>query len=248
MGVLGEVGHEAELDLGVVGGEEGVVLVGGDEGFADEATAFGADGDVLQVRLGRAEASGGYDALLEGGVQPFVVCADECAEFVYIGGFEFFEFSIVEEGGDDGVFFAEFAEGLFVGDVLSFGGFGGFLYYFHLIKKDLPELLGGVDVEGGLGGLVNLGGELLQVLGEVLVDVFEDGGVEGYAFCFHLYEDGDEGHLYVVEEVGGVVFVEGGLELLIELEGEVGVFAGVGGEVVEGYLSHAFLVFSFFAD
>ena len=43
--VLGDVGEDAELDLGVVGGEEDVALLLGYEGFANELAALGADGD-----------------------------------------------------------------------------------------------------------------------------------------------------------------------------------------------------------
>ena len=65
--VLREVGHEAELDLRVVGGHE-QVAGGGDEGGADLAAEGGADGDVLQVGVGGGEAAGGGADLVEGGV------------------------------------------------------------------------------------------------------------------------------------------------------------------------------------
>ena len=65
--VLREVRHEAELDLRVVGGHE-QVAGRGDEGFADFAADFGADGDVLQVGVDAGEAAGGGADLVERGV------------------------------------------------------------------------------------------------------------------------------------------------------------------------------------
>ena len=66
--VLGEVREQAQLDLRVVGGEQHVAGRG-DEGGADLAAELGADGDVLQVRVGRREAAGGGAGLVESGVE-----------------------------------------------------------------------------------------------------------------------------------------------------------------------------------
>ncbi len=69
--VLRKVGHEAELDLRVVRGHEEVAL-SRDEAGADLAAKRGADGDVLQVGVGGAEAAGGRTDLIEGGVDAAV--------------------------------------------------------------------------------------------------------------------------------------------------------------------------------
>ena len=77
--VGGEVHHDAHFDLRVVGGEQTLVLhtVDGcgrdDEGATDAAAFLGADRDVLQVRRGRGESTGGGGTLLEGGVHASVV-------------------------------------------------------------------------------------------------------------------------------------------------------------------------------
>ena len=51
-GVARAVGEEAELDLGVVGDEQNPAGIG-DEGGADFPAGLGADGDILQVGIGR---------------------------------------------------------------------------------------------------------------------------------------------------------------------------------------------------
>lgn len=47
-GIAGEGGHDAELDLGVIAGEEGEAFTR-DEGLADFSASFGADGDILEI-------------------------------------------------------------------------------------------------------------------------------------------------------------------------------------------------------
>ena len=66
--ILGEVRHDAHLDLRVVGGQQGLEAVPGDEDVADPLPFGGAHGDVLEVRLGGGQPPGRGSGLLEGGV------------------------------------------------------------------------------------------------------------------------------------------------------------------------------------
>ena len=65
--IFAEVCHDAQLYLRVVGREELAAGVG-DERLADFLSVFVADGDVLQVGIAGAEASGSGYRLVEGGV------------------------------------------------------------------------------------------------------------------------------------------------------------------------------------
>ena len=67
-GVLGEVRHDAHLDLRVVGGEQRLEALARDERRADLAALLGADRDVLQVRVVRGDAAGAGAGLVVGGV------------------------------------------------------------------------------------------------------------------------------------------------------------------------------------
>src|SRR5690606_34456529 len=62
--VARQVGHDPQFDLRVVAGHQHVALVG-DEGAADAAAVFGADGDVLKVRVRRRQPAGGGARLVE---------------------------------------------------------------------------------------------------------------------------------------------------------------------------------------
>ena len=66
--VLRERGEDAQLDLRIVGAEQRVVARARHEGAADFAAHFGADRDVLQIRILRVEAAGGGGELVERGV------------------------------------------------------------------------------------------------------------------------------------------------------------------------------------
>ena len=66
--VFREVGQQAEFDLGVVRGQQHVA--GFDrEGSANLAAQFGADGNILQIGIGRRQPSRGRAGLSERGVQ-----------------------------------------------------------------------------------------------------------------------------------------------------------------------------------
>ncbi len=49
--VAGEMGHQAELDLAVIGGEQRVLVAARDEGAADSPPELAANRNVLQVRI-----------------------------------------------------------------------------------------------------------------------------------------------------------------------------------------------------
>ena len=72
-GVAGQVGHDPQLDLAVVGGEQRLVAAADHEALPDPAALLGADRDVLQVRVGGREPPGGRDHLVVGGVDPAVL-------------------------------------------------------------------------------------------------------------------------------------------------------------------------------
>ncbi len=70
--VAGEVRHNAQLDLGIVGGNDDAALRCG-KGAAHAAPCFGADGDVLQVGVVAGEAVGNGDGLGVGGMHAAVL-------------------------------------------------------------------------------------------------------------------------------------------------------------------------------
>ena len=70
--VAREMRHQAQLDLRVVGGEQHAVGRAGDERAPDLTPELAAHRNVLQVRVGRREASGRGRRLVEDRVQAAV--------------------------------------------------------------------------------------------------------------------------------------------------------------------------------
>src|SRR5260370_21740057 len=67
-GIFAEMSQKAQLDLGIIRGEQYVAWLNG-ECSANLAAKLGADGNVLQVGIGRREPSRSGPGLPEGGVQ-----------------------------------------------------------------------------------------------------------------------------------------------------------------------------------
>src|SRR5579864_5846039 len=85
--VLGKMREDAQLDLGVIGREENVAGFG-DEGGANFASEFGANGNVLKIGIRGAEAAGGGACLVDLRVQTARVRRDKLVKRVGIGGIQ----------------------------------------------------------------------------------------------------------------------------------------------------------------
>ena len=93
--LLRDVGEDAQLDLAVVGDQQHVPGRG-DEGAADALAQLGADGDVLQVGIGRGEPAGGRHRLVEAGVDA-AVGADELRQGVDVGRLELGQLAVAQQ-------------------------------------------------------------------------------------------------------------------------------------------------------
>ena len=211
------MGHEAELDLRVVGGHE-QVAGRGDEGGANLAAERGADGDVLQVGVGGGEAAGGGADLVEGGVDA-AFGVDQLRQRVEVGGAELGELAVFEDERGDGVVLGElFEDVLRGGDDFALAVLHG-LGQVHLVEEDVAELLGRVDVEAVAGRLAGGAwaaspagedalGEGVHLDGEARGHGGEDGGVDADAGLLHAQEDGDEREVHGLVEVAEGIFVQ----------------------------------------
>ena len=84
MCIVAQVGHDAEFDLRIVRREEYTVVILGCKGFADLASQFVTHRNVLQVRIGGAEASGRGDGLVIGSVYLAGLRVDQFGQGIYI--------------------------------------------------------------------------------------------------------------------------------------------------------------------
>lgn len=152
--VLGEVGHDAQLDLAVVGGHEGLVALADDEAVPDGPALVGAHRHVLQVRVGGRETSGGGDRLAEGGVDAAV--GGDGLDQAFDGGAEPGLLAVAEHDHGQVVLGLAYQPGERVGvrGVPGLGLLG--LRQVQLAEEDLLELLGRAEVELVADGGVRL--------------------------------------------------------------------------------------------
>ena len=85
---LGHMRSKSQFDLAVVGGEQDIAAFR-HKGFANGATDFGADRDVLQVWVGRGKPTGLSSDEAVAGMDPACLRIDLRLQSVGVGRFEF---------------------------------------------------------------------------------------------------------------------------------------------------------------
>ena len=141
--IVRDMGQHAQLDLAVVRVDKDAA-VARHEHLADLAAELRADGDVLQVRVGGRQSARRRDHVLEGRVNAAVV-RDLLDEAVGVRALELGHGTEIEDGVDDRVLATELFQHVRVRGVAAFRLLAR--RQAELVKEDLPELLGGVDVE-----------------------------------------------------------------------------------------------------
>ena len=242
--ILAQCGRDAQFDLAVVGGEEHVVVVPGDEGLADGPALFRADGDVLQVGIFGAQSSCCGHRLLVGGVHPTGLCVDQLRQGVYVGGLELLEFAVAQDGRHNGVLAFDFFE-----DLLSGGVLAGLCFFdagldFEGFEQDGTQLLGAVDVEFLPGVVVDFRGQSVNLLPQFLAVPVQFIRIDADPFEFHVGQNLDQGHLHSLEQFIRCDLGQPGPEYLPQLKGDVGVFAGVFCDGFHGQIGHGLLGFA----
>ena len=86
--IFREVSQQAQFDLRIVRGQQHVAGFDG-EGGANLAAQFGADGNVLQIRIGRRQPSGRRAGLAEGGVQTAGGGIQQRGQSIHVSRLEF---------------------------------------------------------------------------------------------------------------------------------------------------------------
>ena len=184
------MGQQPQLDLGVVRIHQHLPRRG-HKHLPQLRPQLRADGDILKVRLCGAEPSGGSDGVLEGGVDPSVR-SDHLAQPVSIGGFQLGELAVLQDLLNDGVLSPQLLKHLRIGRPSR-------LCLFHrrqtqALKEDLPQLLGGIDVEGILSGQgIDPGLDLPDPFRQHLSELHQGAPVHQNPFPLHLRQHRAEG-------------------------------------------------------
>ena len=142
--VAGHVGDDPELDLRVVRRHQDEIGAAGHERPPDSSTEWRPDRDVLEVRVGRGQASGRGHGLVERGVDTAVV-GDERRQRLDVGGSKLRVGAPVENRLDGRVDVHELLEDRRVGRVAGLGLAA--LGQLQLAEQHVAQLLRGADGE-----------------------------------------------------------------------------------------------------
>ena len=197
--VTREVREHAELDLGVVRDEEHLVGRSRDERPSDPATELRADRDVLQVRVGAAEASRRGRRLVEGRVHPAVARVDHPREGLEVGGVELVELAPRQERIDDLVVVPQLLQHRRVGRQRTLGGALAGLQP-ELVVQHLPQLRRRVEVELPAGEPVDLRRQRGHLLARLVAHLLEVLDIQADPPGLHPGEHGGERELDVLQQ------------------------------------------------
>ncbi len=236
---IGHVGQDTKLDLRIVGRQK-KKTGSGKKSLADLAAFLGTDRDVLQVRLGRAEAAGRGRGQHVAGVDAAGRGADLLDQRVGVGAGELLQLPPVEDDAGQRV--------AGDGQLLQHLGPGGVGAGFrlsalaaqrHLVEQDLAQLLGRAEVEGAAGELDGLLLELGHALGEDAGELVEAALVDGDAAHLHRRQHRWQRPLQRLVDRGQPLLEEAGLEVLPEAQRDGGMLARMVGGLLGRHLGEA---------
>ena len=185
------MGHDAELDLAVVGADE-LEALRCDEGGADLAALLRAHRNVLQVGLGRGEAAGGGRRQRIGGVDALRLRIDEVRQRVGIGGAELRELAPVEHAaGELDALGGQILQHVGVGAPCAGLGLPS-AGQAHAAEEDVTQLLGRADIEALARELMDLYLDRGGGGGEFVRQAAQDFRIDQDAFHLHRGQDADE--------------------------------------------------------
>ena len=199
------MGDAPQLDLVVVGDEERESRRR-HERPSECPTGLGTYRDVVEVGGVGAEAAGAGDSLVERGPDP-ISLPHLGEEALAVGRPQLLDLPVRQELLDDGMVVSEPLKG---GRI---GGISGLRLLARrqpeLLEQDLPELLGGVDVELLPGSLMDGGTEEVAFGGELVAQTGEFGHVDAHADLLHPGQHPDQRQLDVSIQPGDALPVDG---------------------------------------
>ena len=203
-------GEQTKLDLGIVGIDQNVVFVLGDEVFAQFSSQLRADRDVLQIRLGRGKTSRCGDGLIERGMNASVLPCD-LDKAVGVSGLQLCDLAVFKNVADDRMVGTQLFQHLGVGRAL-----GGGTRQSERVKEHLSELLGGVDIEDDTRRVVDVFHVLLAHFAEHIAVCRKTVDIHAEAADLHAEQNGGKRKLDVVVQtlhtVGGDLITEHGIQ------------------------------------
>ena len=197
------MGQDAQFDLAVVRvGQQPAGLRG--EELPQAAAQLGAHRDVLQIRLGGADAAGAGLGLDKGAVHP-AVRPQLPQQPLHIGAVQLLVYPVLQDIFDHRMITPQAFQGLRVGGVAALGLFAG--RQAQLVKQRLAQLLGAVQVELVPHSLPDAGKAGVQLGFQGLAKSFQTRPVQLHPVPLHVRQHPGQRQLdgaqQLVHAVGG---------------------------------------------
>ena len=192
--VAGDVRQNAQLDLGVIGVHQ-LLAVPGHKVATQAAAQLGADGDVLQVRLGGRDAPGAGLGLDKGGVHPTVRRLRR-QQAIYVGRQQLGVGAVLQDLVDDRAVRAQAFQRGGVGGVAA----GVFLArrQAQLVKQGFAQLLGAVHVELVAHLSVDILQDAVQLAPQAVAKGADAVGVYRKADTLHVRQHAGQRQLHLI--------------------------------------------------
>ena len=191
------MGQHAELNLGIVGIQKDTARLW-HEGFPDQTAKLHPHRNVLQIRIGTADAAGRGDGLVKCRMDSSIF-PDHGLQTVGVRRFQFGKLAVLQNIGNEFVIRCELFEHIGGGGITRLGLFAA--RKLQLFKQNHAELLRGIDVELLAGLFVDLCLQLSDPLRQL-------SSVNGkcFFFCgdsirFHLTERKHQRNLHIPVQI-----------------------------------------------
>ena len=249
--VAGQVRHDAQLDLRVIGGDDDAAGFG-DERLANLAALGAAHRDVLQIRVVGRQPPGHRHGLRVSRVDAAGARIDHAGQLVGVGRFQLGQAAVVEDQLRQRMIQREFLQGVFIGRRRAARRL--FLrFQAELVEQNLAQLLRRVQVERLAGGLMRLAFQFHHLQRQRAGMRAQQVGVELYAGAFDAAQDRQQRHFDIaVNRLQMRRRDQGRVHVQVQAQRDVRVFGGVGAgtfdiDLIEtdlaGALAAHFLVF-----
>ena len=239
--VLGQVSHDAQLDLRVVRRHQ-FVAERRDKRLADTPAFGGANWDVLQVRVTGRQPSGGCDGLMVGGVNAPSARVDLLRQAIGVSAFQLTQAAVLHQHlGQRVILLGQFGQHRFGGRGLALGRLAQH-WQAELFIEDNAQLLGRAEVELLTGNGKGLTLQLHQLVAQLDALNAQQLGIHQRALTLDTRQHRHQRHLDLGQHLGQA---RDGLQLrpqrLVQTQGDVGIFRRVGAgqlqsNLVEGQL------------
>ena len=196
--VLRDMREHAQFDLRIIRVNQDVIFVRCDKHAAQFAAKLGADRNILQVRFGRGQASGGGHGLLKMRVNASVRRTDDLEKSLNVGAFQLGQLAVLEDARHDRVVLRDTLKHLNVGGIACFCLFRSLQAEF--LEQHLAQLLGTVDVELAVRVMINLLGQVADTHIQLVTEGTQLIRLDRTARRFHLSQHAQERQLdFVVQ-------------------------------------------------